>query len=151
MYKAIIHSPVRRIHVNGLNKTGFDQFNQYRPLLLKAVLRIRIRSKFVISWVNGPESESRSQFREENEETSFSQFLKSLYFFRRTVGFSWSLCSSKTLILIQLRDPDSTKKPGSESGFSDTGLSTLVGNIRSVPLFLVIFLKENLVLSCILL
>jgi hypothetical protein len=47
MYEAIIQSPVRNIHVNGLNKNEF--------WLLKAVLRIRIWTKFGISWVSGSE------------------------------------------------------------------------------------------------
>ncbi len=80
-----------------------------------------------------PESESWSRFREENKETSFSQFLKSLCFLRRTVGFSWSLCSFKTLILIRFRDSDSTKKPWSGSGFSGIILYLTLGWVSTVP------------------
>jgi hypothetical protein len=126
MYEAIIHSPMRHRHVNVLNKNEF--------LLLKAVLRVRIRTKFGISWVIGAGSESGSDSRRQMKKL---RVLKSLCFFRRTVGSSLSLWPSK---MIRFRDPDSPKKPASESGFSDTGLSTLVGNIRSVPLFLLIFL-----------
>ncbi len=99
------------------------------------MLRIRICTKFGISWVSGSGFRIWISIREENEETSFSE---KLTFSPEDSRLLMELVFIKLLDLDPVPDSDSTKKDGSGSGFIDTRLATLVEKIWSVPLFMLI-------------